>query len=361
MAVTKLADGRWICYWKEGKKNRRKYFGRGPDAQVAAWECHNSLGLKKRRPPAKGRHGGPLVVKLVKDYLNARCFSENSEQCFKKRMMNIGPHFGPIRALALTDEIVDQYVAKRLQTVKATTIHRELSDLQAVLNWAVRRKPPLIPYNPIQMYSKPKRDDDVILPPTPSEIDRILEHSPRHLFRAIVISYYTGIRPGVELYGLRRHDIDLENDIILVRSAAKGGPVQRHVPIMHTEFKHVLQEWLKEDPAEYIINYLGRPVSSLKTTFKKAKKKAEITRRIRLYDFRHCFATMALKRGADLKAVSEILGHSRPDITARIYQHVDLEMHRQAVARLPALLSGRDVQPKGIANILPKKGKKKGP
>jgi len=263
--------------------------------------------------------------------------------CFKKRLKNIEPHFGSLRALILTDEIVDQYVNKRLKIVKASTVHRELSDLQAVLNWAVQRKPPLIPYNPIARYKKPRRDDEVILPPTTSEIDRILKHSPPHLFRAILICYYTGIRPGVELYGLQRLDIDLENNIILVRSAAKGGPAQRHVPIMHPEFREILKQWLKEDPCTHVINYRGRPIASLKTAFKEAKKRAGITRRIRLYDFRHCFATMALKGGADLKAVSEILGHSRPDITSRIYQHVDRAMHQKAVSKVPSLkLSKKD-------------------
>lgn len=336
MAVTQLPDGRWICYWKENRKNRRRYFGRGFEAQAAAWAHHNSLGLKRRKPAKKGRPYSPLVFDLIEHYKKAKRFSSNSTKCFFKRMLNIIPHFGPLMALALTDEIVDQYVNKRLQTVKTTTVHRELSDLQAVLNWAVRRRPPLIPYNTIQMYSKPRRDDEVILPPTPSETNRILKHSPPHLFRAIVISYYTGIRPGVELYRLRRQDIDLENDIILIKSAAKGGPVQRHVPIMHAEFKEVLEQWLK-DPASHIINYRSKPVASLKTAFKEAKKKAGITRRLRLYDFRHCFATMALKQGADLKAVSEILGHSRPDITARIYQHVDRAMHQKAVSKVPSL------------------------
>lgn len=54
-----------------------------------------------------------------------------------------------------------------------------------------------------------------------------------------------------------------------------------------------------------------------------------------LYDVRHAFATSALASGADMKAVSEILGHSRPDTTMRVYQHVDAIQHKAAIDRLP--------------------------
>jgi len=72
-------------------------------------------------------------------------------------------------------------------------------------------------------------------------------------------------------------------------------------------------------------------------SFDTAKKKAGIVRRLRPYDFRHAFATYALKNSADLKATSEILGHSRTDTTTRIYQHVDTDMKRDVIDRLPPL------------------------
>ena len=75
----------------------------------------------------------------------------------------------------------------------------------------------------------------------------------------------------------------------------------------------------------------------LKKSFKKAKEKAKITRRLRMYDFRHAFATQLLRHHADLKSTSQLLGHTRTDTTTRIYQHVDFEMHQDAVSRLPAI------------------------
>ena len=60
---------------------------------------------------------------------------------------------------------------------------------------------------------------------------------------------------------------------------------------------------------------------------------------MRLYDLRHAGITLALEDGADLKAVSEIAGHSRPDTTMRSYQHVTKDQHRDAVAKIPCILN----------------------
>jgi len=57
-----------------------------------------------------------------------------------------------------------------IKTVSKSTIHRELSDIQAILNWSVVEGFILI--NPVQNFRKPKRDDEIILPPA-------LKKSPR--------------------------------------------------------------------------------------------------------------------------------------------------------------------------------------
>ena len=69
---------------------------------------------------------------------------------------------------------------------------------------------------------------------------------------------------------------------------------------------------------------------------------------IRLHDLRHGAATLALAGGADLKTVSEMLGHSTITITADTYASVLPEVARSAaeaaarlVPRMPSTESGR--------------------
>jgi len=62
-----------------------------------------------------------------------------------------------------------------------------------------------------------------------------------------------------------------------------------------------------------------RPCSNHQLITFAAKKRAGINRRLRIYDFRHSFATTVLGQEADLKSTSEILGHSRPETTMKHY------------------------------------------
>ena len=363
MSIHQLSDGRWFVQYpdklKTGKK-KRKYFGREPGAEEKAKAFNDSLMLGKQGRKKKKDHSA-YFVDLVNEYAHGRLahIQESTLQNFMWKMDGvILPELGNIRAMSIIPKKIDDYVKIRLtksrtikqvtktgvvinrtiQPAKKTTIHREISDIRAVLNWSVRRR--LIAFNPLDKYEMPKRDDDIILYPGQAEIDAILKHCPERLTRAISISYYTGLRPGQrELYSMRWHHIDFQANTIIVKSAKKGSKYKHRLVPVHPEFTSILKQWYDKDdnPNGAIIHYRGKPVKSLKKAFAKAKKDAKITRRLRMYDFRHAFASLLLKNKADLKSTSELLGHSRTETTTRIYQHTDFNMHQDAVGKLPAL------------------------
>lgn len=234
------------------------------------------------------------------------------------------------------------------ESVPATSVHRELSIIRAVLRWAVSRR--LIAHNPMEGYPMPTRDDAVLQPPTSAELAAIHAAAAPHLQRAILLAAYTGMRPGSsELLGLRWQAVDLINGTIFVESAKKGGMRARVVPIA-APLAEALQQWLRADreagTMDFVVHYHGRRVARIKTAWRAALVRAGITRRIRPYDLRHLAASAMLDAGADLKSVSEILGHSSPDLTLRTYQHTSTALRRDAIARIGSLLpidtSGED-------------------
>lgn len=68
--------------------------------------------------------------------------------------------------------------------------------------------------------------------------------------------------------------------------------------------------------------------------FKRQLKEAGIDNR-NFHILRHTFATNCIENGMDVKALSEILGHSDVKITLNRYVHPTMESKRQQIGRLP--------------------------
>lgn len=327
MAVTQLKDGRWQAYYRnpsaEGPSLIREYFGRGAAAQIKAEARNRELALNRTRPKS-APDTGPSLSDLAEEYVAGGRFNANSEQLLRIRLTSrILPFLGEITALSLTHADIDRYVLSRKKTVKDSTIRREIVDIKAILNWSVKRRPQLIPFNPIRDYVAPKSDDAVIMPPSSAEMAAILKHASERLLRAIRISWFTGLRPGaVELLSLTWSSVLWDRGVIRVQSAHKGGPALRDVPI-HPGLLSDLAAWWDKDGKGFgpIIHCDGHPIKSLKNAWRWALKKSGITRRIRMYDLRHDFVTSAIESGVDYKTLSEIVG-SNPETLRKYYQHV---------------------------------------
>ena len=53
-------------------------------------------------------------------------------------------------------------------------------------------------------------------------------------------------------------------------------------------------------------------------------------RKITFHDLRHSFATRAVAAGADVKAVSSVLGHANAAMTLNVYADADPDSKRRA-------------------------------
>jgi integrase len=55
---------------------------------------------------------------------------------------------------------------------------------------------------------------------------------------------------------------------------------------------------------------------------------------VTFHSLRHSFATRCIEKGADSKALSEILGHSSVKITLDIYVHSNMEQKREYINQM---------------------------
>ncbi len=369
MAVHQLKDGRWIVRYRKGTipddPNRtREYFGHGAKAEASARVRNDELGFGRRR--TKEKPSGPLFSQLAVSYMQEKEFNVNSRRMLGYRLSaNILPFFGTMVATQISHEDMRRYVAERRKatrtvidrtTIKSVkkwrkklegkriqkpisdaTIHRELTDVKAILNWAVSQEPPLISYNPVRDFKKPRPERVDIRPPSMAETRAILKAAEPHLVRFIKLSYYMGMRPGaVEMLGLTWDAVNWDTNTIEVISAEKGGMDRRHVPI-HEGFISELKTWWKQDGKKGpIIRYRDKPVGSIKTAWENALIRAGIKRRLRPYDMRHNFITAALEEGADIGAVAAIVGSS-PETLRKHYQHVTNRLRRKTIGLIKPL------------------------
>ena len=100
-----------------------------------------------------------------------------------------------------------------------------------------------------------------------------------------------------------------------------------------------MREKKKESKQGFIIEYEGKPVKSIHHSFRRAVQRAGITYPVCLYDLRHMFGTFMLAAGADLSAVSQMMGHHSVKMTAdTYYQYMKGEKER-AIRLLPSLIA----------------------
>ena len=143
-----------------------------------------------------------------------------------------------------------------------------------------------------------------------------------------------------ELVAINYADINYDNSTLRVRG--KGGK-ERIVPIGRKVMKQITLFWgkfLAEKPnsSAVITSKSGNRLSirSIQFILKKRLREVNLPEDISPHKLRHSFATHLLDRGADLRAVQELLGHSSLS-TTQIYTHVSIarlkEAHKMAHPR----------------------------
>ena len=154
------------------------------------------------------------------------------------------------------------------------------------------------------------------------EVKKLLERTTNKKHQAMLTTIYAlGLRSG-ELINLKISHLDGDRNIIFIGEGK--GKKDRILPFPES-LKPYLREYFKAyRPKEYLFE--GQKggkytAASLRSVFKQAISRADITKNVTLHSLRHAYATHLLESGTDLRRIQKLLGHN--DIkTTMMYTHV---------------------------------------
>lgn len=211
------------------------------------------------------------------------------------------------------------------------SIARKVSSCRAFFRFLLReRKVKLNPFEHILSPKLGKRLPSFLYPEEVIKLLNAVNLKLKNGLRDIAILeliYASGMRVG-EISKVRLEDIDLENGEILVHG--KGD--KERVVLIGSHAISSMRSYLsqrKNTAGSEKVLFLGRSGTrltsrSIERMLRKYARKAGLTKRVTPHTLRHSFATHLLERGADLKIVQELLGHSSLS-TTQIYTHLTKE------------------------------------
>ncbi len=228
-----------------------------------------------------------------------------------------------------------------------STAARKLAAIRTFLRYLRREE--IIESDPGSLVGTPKRDVRMPAHLSEDEMTRLLdapsvdEPLGRRDRAILELFYASGLRLS-ELAGLDVESVNLASK--MARVLGKGGR-ERFVPF-NTSAQKALRIWLLDREAmrrpaardrrePLFVNYRGgrltvRSIDRLVRRYTSAGARSPVSP----HALRHSFATHLLQRGADLRAIQELLGHARLSTTQR-YTHVNaaqlLDVHRRTHPR----------------------------
>ena len=216
------------------------------------------------------------------------------------------------------------------QNLKSSSVNRKISSLKTFFNFLLKKK--LIKANPFAEQIMPKKpislpksisEDDVVKLLGAPKVDTVIGLRDRAMLELL---YASGVRIS-ELVNIKYSDLDLERNIMKVFGK---GSKERLVP-----FGEDASQWIsayidqrKENKELASIKYIflnnrGSKISRHAFWHRLKEYCLEIGLKndISPHTLRHAFATHLLNRGADLRSVQVLLGHSDLS-TTQIYTHI---------------------------------------
>lgn len=264
------------------------------------------------------------AIPLWEDALSSDNYSDRTIQTYTYWVRKILNEVPEPTYLTLTHYLAEQ----RKKELAANTRKMMTKGLKSFFGFLYDQG--LIHQNPTQKLRHPKVDKTVPVYPEKEEVGRMLaaigqskrldDKDKLKVSLLIVVAGGTGIR-FTELAKLPWNNINFDRQEIKVMGKGKKERIIPMLPVIAGLFS----AWKDYSPGELVFptdSKYGRIDPSVTNRMLKRLAKRAGVRPFSIHKLRHYFATYALAAGADLKQISEILGHASIAITGDIYRHL---------------------------------------
>ena len=232
-----------------------------------------------------------------------------------------------IDRLKVTDLNLNNYISNLFSIgLKSSSINRKISSIKHFYLFLLKKK--VIKNSPVDEITTPKQEKYLPTSMSEDEVESLLG-SPKSSIKIerrdkamIEILYATGMRIS-ELVNLKLTDIDFNRSVLKVFGK---GSKERLVPYGEKAAEALriyLEDRKKLDSKDVFLSNRGTRITRgafwqrIKIYIKRENLKSSISP----HTLRHAFATHLLNRGADLRSVQILLGHSDLS-TTQIYTHI---------------------------------------
>ncbi|MHC4320995.1 MAG: tyrosine recombinase XerC [Planctomycetota bacterium] len=287
-----------------------------------------------------------MIEKLSLDFVakleHERGLSEHTLRAYHKDLLQFDNFLKAEKRSSL--ESINHLLLRRFLAVlrsknySKTTIARKLASIRSFFKFLIREGE--LVSNPFEMLRTPKQEKKLPHFLSISDVDVLLKtpdcSSVMGLRDMAILEtlYSTGIRVS-ELVGLDESDIDSFGGMIKVQGKGKkerlvpiGSPaikaINKYVDSKSKSKKSEKEKVGKSEPL-FLNKFGGRLTArSVARSLDKYLKMSGVNLLTSPHTFRHSFATHLLDKGADLRSVQEMLGHSSLS-TTQIYTHITTE------------------------------------
>ena len=238
--------------------------------------------------------------------------------------------------------MIRSYLAKRAQTLRPSSVNKDLTMFKSMFNRAMEWGVYLGP-NPTNGIKKLQENNERCRWLNEEEQARLLSHCQGISKFIVLTALKTGMRWG-EIINLKWRQtpnsnyIDFDNDMIVVHESLSKSKKSRYIPLSPF-LKSALKTLPKYPETDYVFWNPGkkRSVRDISASFGKAITQAKISD-FKFHDLRHTFASQLVRSGVDLYVVQKLLGHASPTMTQR-YAHLRSDQLKTAIEKMDSKIN----------------------